>query len=165
MSVDTKAPSAIAINGPGGIGKSALALRATHAVADHFPDGQLYVNLCGATPGLEPLAPHTALARFLRSMGVEENKIPVDTDAAATLFRSTIAGRRVLIVLDDAHNAAQVRPLLPGPHSGSAVLVTSRRVLATIGGAQHVSLQTLAHDDALALLARAELNKLTRPSL
>ncbi|NDL58776.1 AfsR/SARP family transcriptional regulator [Phytoactinopolyspora mesophila] len=151
---DAAAPRAIAINGPGGIGKSALALRATHAVAEQFPDGQLYVNLCGATPGLEPLDPYAALGRFLRSLGVEENKIPADTEGAATLFRSTIAGRRVLIVLDDAHNAAQVRPLMPGPRSGCAVLVTSRRVLATIGGAQHVSLRTLTHDDALDLLSR-----------
>ncbi|WP_166352807.1 AfsR/SARP family transcriptional regulator [Phytoactinopolyspora limicola] len=147
-------PTAVAINGPGGIGKSALALRATHAVAGDFPDGQLYVNLYGATPGLDPLDPYTVLARFLRSLGVEESKIPADQDGAATLFRSTIATRRVLIVLDDAHNAAQVRSLLPGPRSGCAVLVTSRRVLATIGGARHVSLDTLPPADALELLAR-----------
>ncbi|SDU83671.1 AfsR/SARP family transcriptional regulator [Jiangella alkaliphila] len=146
-------PAVVAISGPGGVGKSALALRAAHTVAETFPDGQLYVNLRGATPGVRPLRPHDVLVRLLGSLGVDERQVPGDPSAAAALFRSTVAGRRLLIVLDDADSAAQVRPLLPGPGAGPALLVTSRRVLATIAGAHRLALGTLPPDEAVDLLA------------
>ncbi|TDD67183.1 tetratricopeptide repeat protein [Jiangella aurantiaca] len=146
-------PAVVAVSGPGGVGKSALALRAAHVAAAQFPDGQLYVNLRGATPGVRPLRPHDVLVRLLSALGVEERYVPADPSAAATLFRATVAGRRLLIVLDDADSAAQVRPLLPGPDAGPALLVTSRRVLATFAGARQLALGTLPPDEAVDLLA------------
>ncbi|SDS25430.1 BTAD domain-containing putative transcriptional regulator [Jiangella sp. DSM 45060] len=147
------AGAVVTISGPGGVGKSALALRAAHAAAAGFPDGRLYVNLHGATPGVRPLSPHDVLVRLLGSLGVEERDVPADVSAAAALFRSTTAGRRLLMVLDDADSAAQVRPLLPEPGSGPALLVTGRRVLSTIAGARRLALDTLTPDEAAELLA------------
>ncbi|GAB3405954.1 AfsR/SARP family transcriptional regulator [Flindersiella endophytica] len=147
------APAVIAIAGPGGGGKSALALHVAQAVAADFPDGQLYVNLHGATPGVPPMKPHDVLARFLRALGFEDSRIPADPDEAAARFRSLTAGRRLLVVLDDVASAEQVRPLLPGG-SDSAVLITSRTVLATLDGAHHVHLGALSDDEAVVLLAR-----------
>ncbi|PZF79423.1 AfsR/SARP family transcriptional regulator [Jiangella anatolica] len=143
----------VTISGPGGAGKSALALRAAHAAAAEFPDGRLYVNLHGATPGVRPLQPEEVLARLLGSLGVDERRVPADPAAAAALYRATVAGRRLLIVLDDADSAAQVRPLLPGPGPGPALLVTGRRVLATLTQARPLALGTLPPDEAIALLA------------
>ncbi|WP_116952652.1 AfsR/SARP family transcriptional regulator [Jiangella endophytica] len=144
----------VTISGPGGVGKSALALRAAHEAAAAFPDGQLYVNLRGATPGVRPLQPLDVLARLLGSLGVEERRIPRDPSAAAALFRSAVAGRRLLIMLDDADSAAQVRPLLPGrPGAGPVLLVTGRRVLATLAGTRRLTLGTLPPDEAVDLLA------------
>lgn len=148
-----QAPSVIAIAGPGGGGKSALALHTAQSVAAEFPDGQLYVNLHGATPGVPPLDPHDVLARFLRALGFEDSRIPADLDEAAARFRSLTAGRRLLVMLDDAASAEQVRPLLPGG-SDSAVLITSRMVLATLDGAHHIHLGALSDDEAVVLLAR-----------
>ncbi|RIQ22881.1 tetratricopeptide repeat protein, partial [Jiangella rhizosphaerae] len=146
-------PAVVAVSGPGGVGKSALALRAAHAAAAAFPDGQLYVNLRGATPGVPPLRPHDVLVRLLGSLGVDERQVPGDLSAAAARFRAAVAGRRLLIVLDDADSAAQVRPLLPGPGAGAALLVTGRRVLATISGARQLALGTLPPGEAVDLLA------------
>ena len=142
-----------AIDGMGGVGKSALAIQAAHRLADAFPDGQLYVNLQGATPGLEPLAPLDVLSRLLRSLSLEPAAIPADVQEAAARFRSLAAERRLLVVLDDAHSPEQVRPLLPGsPTCG--VLITSRQNLAILGGTQALHLDLLPPEHALELLGR-----------
>lgn len=140
----------IAVHGPGGQGKSALATAAAHAMADRFPDGQLYVDLHGATPGRSPLSSAEVLRRFLRALGTPPLAVPTDTSEAAALYRSMLARRKVLVLLDNAVDAAQVGPLLPG-EAGSAVLITSRRMLATLG-ARHVRLDPLTEDDAVKLL-------------
>ncbi|HKN50589.1 MAG TPA: tetratricopeptide repeat protein, partial [Actinomycetota bacterium] len=144
-----------AIDGMGGIGKSALAIQVAHelAGAGAFSDGQLYVNLRGATVGLPPLDPLDALGRMLRGLGVEPTQIPTETEEAAARFRSLAAGRRLLVVLDNAAGPEQVRPLLPASPT-SRVVVTSRRVLATLEGAHPLHLDVLPHDQALELLAR-----------
>jgi DNA-binding SARP family transcriptional activator/tetratricopeptide (TPR) repeat protein len=144
------AETVIAVHGPGGQGKSALATTAAHAMADRFPDGQLYVDLHGATPGRAPLSPAEVIRRFLRALGTPPLAVPTDTSEAAALYRSTLARRKVLILLDNAVDAAQVGPLLPG-EPGSAVLITSRRMLATLG-AQHIRLDPLPEEDAIRLL-------------
>ena len=144
------ADGVIAVHGPGGQGKSALATKAAHAMADRFPDGQLYVDLHGATPGRAPLSPAEVVRRFLRALGTPPLAVPTDTSEAAPLYRSTLARRKVLVVLDNAVDAAQVAPLLPG-EPGSTVLITSRRMLATLG-ARHVRLDPLPSADAVRLL-------------
>jgi tetratricopeptide (TPR) repeat protein len=123
-------------------------------VADHFRDGHLYVNLRGATPGAEPLAPHAVLRRFLRALGIPESAIPADADDVTALYRDTLTDRRCLLMLDDAHDTAQVRPLLPGPASPSAVIVTSRPALNGIASDAHVALGTLSPDESVQLLSR-----------
>jgi DNA-binding SARP family transcriptional activator len=142
-----------AIDGMGGVGKSALAVQAAHQLADRFPDGQLYVDLHGATPGQPPRTPISALGQLLRSLGVEPAAIPVEAEEAAARWRSLAAQRRLLVLLDNAHGAAQLRSLLPGSPT-CAVLVTSRQVLGTLEGAHLVHLDLLPHQQALALLAR-----------
>ncbi|TMR90921.1 AfsR/SARP family transcriptional regulator [Nonomuraea basaltis] len=124
-------PSVVALHGPGGAGKSALTLKAAHGVADRYPDGQLYVDLQGSTPGLPPLRPAEVLGRFLRALGVPPGDVPATPAEAATHYQSLLADRRVLIVLDNAVDAAQVAPLLPAG-SGCAALVTSRAALTTM---------------------------------
>ncbi|MEO3891811.1 BTAD domain-containing putative transcriptional regulator [Nonomuraea sp. B5E05] len=142
-----------AIAGSGGIGKSALAVHVAHQVANHYGDGRLYVDLHGSTPGVKALEPAEALSRMLRSLGVGSSAIPADTDEAAARLRTLTERKRILLLLDDAVDAAQVRPLLPAsPTCG--VLVTSRKVLVTLDGAVHERLDVLPEDDALALLAR-----------
>src|SRR5437870_1941589 len=144
-----------AIDGMGGIGKSALAIQVAHELVDAgaFLDGQLYVDLHGATPGLAPLKPLEALSRMLRALGVEAAQIPTEVEEAGARFRSLVSNRRLLVLLDNAATPEQVRPLLPvSPTSG--VVVTSRRVLATLEGAHPLHLDVLPHDQALELLAR-----------
>ncbi|MFC4334257.1 AfsR/SARP family transcriptional regulator [Salininema proteolyticum] len=140
------------VNGTGGVGKSALAVFTAHRLAECFPDGQLYVNLNGATPGADPLAPGEVLERFLRSLGHE----PVERaglDEVAAQFRTAVSGRRMLVVLDDARDADQVAPLLPG--SGScAVLVTSRCSLAGMDPGVNLHLRPLAWSSSVNLLRR-----------
>lgn len=148
----TSGQTPIAIDGPGGVGKSALAIHAAHSVADQFSDGQLYVNLRGATPGVRPLAPNDVLARFLRTLGEDDTRIPDELDEATARFRSLTADRQLLLVLDDAVDAGQVRPLLPGG-AGCAVLVTSRRVLGTLD-AVHLALDVMNEKEAVTLLGR-----------
>src|SRR5439155_9804784 len=106
------------------VGKTALAVHWAHRVRHRFPDGQLFVNLRGYAPG-QPVRPREALVRFLHALGVAAERVPVDDDEAADLYRTLLAERKVLIVLDNAASAEQVRPLLPGS-PGSLVLVTSR---------------------------------------
>ncbi|MGW1917159.1 BTAD domain-containing putative transcriptional regulator [Streptomyces sp. NPDC002076] len=145
------APAVAVISGMAGVGKSALALAVAHELRERFPDGQLYVNLHGATPGMAPLSSVQALAALLRDLGAESHSIPEHPDAAAALLRSLLAPARVLLVLDDAANAAQVRPLLPaGP--GCAVIVTSRSPLTALDGARRFPLAPLTGEDSAALL-------------
>jgi len=142
-----------AIDGMGGIGKSALAIQAAHRLAGQFPDGQLYVNLHGATPGHPPVVPLDALGRILRSLGVDPAAVPLEVEEAAARWRSLAADRRLLVVLDDAGSSEQVRPLLPASPA-CAALVTSRRVLATLDGTQPLHLDLLPADEAVELLAK-----------
>lgn len=147
------APVVAAIDGPGGIGKSALAVRAAHAVAGRFADGVLYVDLRGSTAGRTPMAPIEALGRLLRSLGLAGSAVPAELEEAAARYRSLTAARDLLIVLDNALDPGQVRPLLPaGP--GCVVIVTSRQVMTSLDLADRLHLDGLGHDDGLALLAR-----------
>lgn len=145
----------MAIGGTAGVGKTALAVHWAHRVAERFPDGQLYVNLRGYDPE-QPMRPADALARFLTALGVPERDVPLDADGRAARYRSELAGRRMLIVLDNAGSAAQVRLLLPGSGS-SLVLVTSRDSLAglvAVHGAHQVGLDLLSDGEAVDLLHR-----------
>ncbi|GHB81390.1 hypothetical protein GCM10010397_60520 [Streptomyces spinoverrucosus] len=145
-------PAALAvISGMAGVGKSALALYAAHALAERFSDGQLYVNLHGATPGMNPLTPGQALTALLRDLGVDPRRVPEHPDAAAALLRSLLAPTRTLLVLDDAASAAQVRPLLPAG-AGCVVIVTSRSPLTALDGARRFPLTPLSSAESAALL-------------
>jgi tetratricopeptide (TPR) repeat protein len=141
------------IAGTAGAGKTSLALRWAHQVKDRFPDGQLYVNLRGYDPG-QPVEPLEALHRFLIALGVPSPAVPADPDAAASHYRSLLAERRVLLLLDNAATAGQVRPLLPG-NADCLVIVTSRDRLSGLAvreGAHRLTLGTLTQGEAVALL-------------
>jgi DNA-binding SARP family transcriptional activator/tetratricopeptide (TPR) repeat protein len=143
-----------AINGIGGVGKTALALRWAHQVADRFPDGQLYVNLRGFDTRAEPLEPFSVVRDFLVALGVATGDIPSSEDALVAAYRSALAQRQVLLVLDNARDAEQVRPLLPGG-AGNLVLITSRNRLKGLvarEGAQPVALDVLDEQAAVDLL-------------
>jgi DNA-binding SARP family transcriptional activator/Tfp pilus assembly protein PilF len=142
-----------AINGMGGIGKTALAVRAGHRAAERFPDGQLFIDLRGYDARVAPLTAAEALDYLLRSLGVPPQKIPSDLGERAALYRSRLAGSRTLIVLDNAANTAQVQPLLPGA-SGCLVLVTSRNRMMGLDDAHFFALDTLEPDEAISLLRR-----------
>jgi DNA-binding SARP family transcriptional activator/tetratricopeptide (TPR) repeat protein/DNA-binding XRE family transcriptional regulator len=131
-----------ALTGMAGIGKTAMAVSWAHQVADRFPDGQLFVNLRGSGPSDTPVMPTDAVRGFLTALGVLPARIPPDTDGQTALYRSLLAGRRMLIVLDNAQNAEQVRPLLPGS-PGCLVLVTSRNRLTGLAAADGAHLMTL----------------------
>jgi len=142
-----------AIGGAAGVGKTALAVHWAQQAAGEFPDGQLYVNLRGYDAE-DALSAADALAGFLRALGVDGRDVPPGVPERAALFRSLLAGRRVLIVLDNAHEARQVRPLLPGA-AGCLALVTSRGSLAGLvarDGAERMELDVLAPGEAVALL-------------
>ena len=143
---------AVAIDGMAGVGKTSLAVHVAHRLAPTYPDGGLYVDLHGFTPGQEPLTPPAALARLLGALDVTH--LPAGTDERAALWRSELSRRRALVVLDNAVDAEQVRPLLPGAGK-SAVLVTSRSRLVSLDGVPPVSLTPLADDDAASLFGRA----------
>jgi len=139
------------VAGSGGLGKTSLAVHAAHRVRASFPDGQLYVDLLGATP--QPVPPADVLARFLGDLGVDGREIPVDEDERAARYRTVLAGRRMLVVLDNARDAAQVRPLLPGTAS-CAVLITTRSRMPDLASTRLVDLNVLDDDEALALFTR-----------
>jgi DNA-binding SARP family transcriptional activator/tetratricopeptide (TPR) repeat protein len=147
------AMSIVVISGTAGVGKTALAVRWAHRTAGRFPDGQLYANLRGHHL-TRPARPVEVLTGFLQALGAPVSQIPAGEDAAAAMYRSLLTGRRVLVLLDNAADAEQVRPLLPG-HAGCLVLVTSRDMLAGLSardGARRLSLPPLTAPDAVALL-------------
>ncbi|PRX50932.1 DNA-binding SARP family transcriptional activator [Prauserella shujinwangii] len=143
-------PPVVVVGAPG-VGKSALAVRAAHAAAGLFPDGALYLNLAGTST--EPRPPSAMLAELLRAIGVRGAAIPEGLDERAALYRSHLAERRTLLLLDDAADATQVRPLLPGT-AHCAVLVTSRHRLTDLAGARGLELGVFRPDEARELLAR-----------
>jgi transcriptional regulator with XRE-family HTH domain len=142
-----------AIGGMAGIGKTTFAVHAAHRLAGSFPDGQFFLPLHAHTPGQRPVGPADGLASLLLTAGVPAHQIPPGTDARAGRWRDYVAGKKILLLLDDAAGHEQVRPLLPGS-PGSLVLITSRRRLAALEEAAVVSLDTLTHDEAAGLLAR-----------
>ncbi|HYA53889.1 MAG TPA: BTAD domain-containing putative transcriptional regulator, partial [Streptosporangiaceae bacterium] len=142
-----------AIGGMAGIGKTTLAVHAAHRLAERFPDGQLFLPLYAHTPGQRPVDPADALASLLLAAGAGAGQIPPGVEARAARWRDYLAGKKVLLVLDDAAGHEQVRPLLPGT-AGSLVLITSRRRLAALQDAAVISLDTLPPGEAAALLTR-----------
>lgn len=142
-----------AIDGMPGIGKTTLAVRVGQLTRSRFPHGQLFVDLHGHTPGRRPLAPDAALDVLLRGVGVPPEQIPVGLDHRADLWRSMMADRRMLVVLDNAADTAQVRPLLPASPR-VRVLVTSRRRLTMLEGASSFSIDVMPPDDAAQLFCR-----------
>ncbi|MGW0504386.1 BTAD domain-containing putative transcriptional regulator [Micromonospora sp. NPDC003241] len=145
----------VAIIGTAGVGKTALAIRWAHRVRSQFDGGQLFLDLGGHSPGA-PLAPLDALSRCLRALGVPPTQVPDDVDEAANLYRSVVADKQMLFLLDNARDTAHVQPLLPGG-AGCLVIVTSRSHLgglATRHDAQRLSLDVLAPSEATELLAR-----------
>jgi len=144
----------VVVDGMAGVGKTAFAVRVAHRAAVGFPDGQLFVDLHGHTPGREPLPPEAALSALLMQTGVPASRQPDGLDERAALWRSRVAGRRLLVVLDNARSASQVVPLLPGG-PGTGVLVTGRRRLAAVDGALELCLDVLPPPEAEALFAAA----------
>ncbi|MDX3645834.1 AfsR/SARP family transcriptional regulator [Streptomyces sp. MB09-02B] len=140
-----------ALAGIGGVGKTTLAVHVAHQARSAFPDGQLYVDLQGA--GARPAEPETVLGAFLRSLGTADSAIPDSLAERAALYRSVLDGRRVLVLLDNARDAAQVRPLLPGT-AGCAALVTARVRMVDLAGAHLVDLDVMSPDEALRLFTR-----------
>lgn len=140
-----------AVAGIGGVGKTTLAVHVAHAAAEHFPDGQLYVDLQGAGPSATE--PEAVLGAFLRSLGTSDSAIPDGVEERAALYRSLLAGRRVLALLDNARDAAQVRPLLPGT-AGCAALITSRSRMVDLAGAHLVDLDVMSPEEAMTLFTR-----------
>ncbi|MBB5776516.1 AfsR/SARP family transcriptional regulator [Nonomuraea jabiensis] len=145
-----------AISATGGMGKTSLALHWAHDHLDLFPDGQLYVNLHGFDPGSDPLPAHVALRHFLGSLGVPAAAVPAGEEAQAGLYRSLVADRRLLVVLDNARDVAQVEPLLPGS-PGCVVVITSRNRLPGLNatrGASLIGLDALTPAETRHLLGR-----------
>ncbi|MDH6115687.1 tetratricopeptide (TPR) repeat protein [Kitasatospora sp. MAP12-15] len=140
-----------AISGQGGVGKTSLAIHVAHRVVTRFPDGQLQADLQGAGP--VPVAPHDVLGRFLRALGMAPESIAGALEERAAQYRSMLAKQRVLILLDNVRDAAQVRLLLPGAGS-SVALITSRSSLAGLDGANRVTLGAMDEEDSLRLLTR-----------
>ena len=151
----TAAPLALIV-GPPGIGKSALATWWAHRAAAHFPDGQLFVDLHGFNAQHPPVSAHEALARLLGALGVEAGALPPGLDERSGLYRSLLTGKRVLVLLDDAHDAEQVRPLLPGAATCTLVVTSRNRLgsLVTRNGARLLRLDPLTPADSTALIRR-----------
>jgi tetratricopeptide (TPR) repeat protein len=142
-------------DGPAGVGKTALAVHWAHRMTGRFPDGQLYLNLCGFDPHQRPMSQADALRKLLGALGVNAPRIPADLDEQTRLYRSVVAGQRLLIVLDNAQSPEQVRRLLPG-HATCFVVVTSRNRLEGLiawDGAVRINLDVLPPPDAVALVS------------
>jgi len=152
---DQRAVVISAISGKAGVGKTTLALHWAHQVTAKFPDGQLYADLHGFGPSGTPASPAEVIRGFLDALGVPAGRIPPGDEARAGLYRTTLAERRIMIVLDNARDATQIRPLLPGS-PGCAVVVTSRGPLTSLiagHGARLISLDVLSDGEAAELLA------------
>lgn len=141
----------VVLTGMGGIGKTALAVHAAHKLAEFYPDGQLYLNLRGYGPG-EPMTISDSQGQLLRSLGLESQSIPGGIEEASALLRSQLAGRKVLMLLDNATDLRQVMPLLPGS-SGSAAIITSRGSLTTLPGSKQIRLDGLSETESVELLS------------
>lgn len=141
----------VVIEGMGGIGKTVLALHAAHLIADDFPDGQIFLDLQGYTPGVRRMSPNRALRSMLHALGAPEHLIPQELTGRADLYRSLLAGTRTLIILDNAADLSQVEPLLPAA-SGCLVVITSRRSLGPLEDAQTIRLEPLPAPEAISLL-------------
>jgi len=148
-------PQLVAIDGPPGAGKTALALRVAHSVADQYSDGQLYVDLRGYSPDGQPRVVDEVLEEFLTALGVQMEVIPAGLEARAKLYRSVLADRRVLVVLDNAADSQQLEPLLPGS-AGCGVVVTSRKRLGglTVTGDRRITLGPMAEEESTLLLRK-----------
>jgi DNA-binding SARP family transcriptional activator len=147
-----QAATIVVLHGEGGVGKTCLTVRWAHSVADRFPDGQLFLRLRGYGPA-EPVSPELALGYMLRSLDIPGAEIPDGEEARTALLRTTLAGRRMLVILDDARSAEQVRPLIPGV--GCVVVVTSRsqlRGLVARDGAHPIAIEQLPPEDARGML-------------
>ncbi|WTJ47432.1 tetratricopeptide repeat protein [Streptomyces atratus] len=145
-------PRIVAIDGMGGCGKTSLAVRAAHRLAPDYPDGQLHIDLRGYTPGDQPVTAGIALDTLLRAVGVPGSLIPDDVPARTALWRATLVGKRLLILIDNAGDAAAIRPLLP-LSPGCLVLVTSRARLVDLDGAQWISIGVMPPEDSAMLVA------------
>lgn len=145
----------VTISGIGGVGKTALALHWCHRVAERFPDGQLHLDLRGNSTDARP-STHDLLGRLIRALGVPADQVPMDIAEAGALYRSLIADRRMVIMLDDAAGAEQIRPLLPGSADCLTVITSRRRLIGLIArdGAHPLDLDQLPDDECNALLAR-----------
>ncbi|WP_353946833.1 tetratricopeptide repeat protein [Streptomyces sp. HUAS MG91] len=144
-----------AVGGMAGVGKTTLAVHWAHRIADGFPDGQLYVNLRGFEASGRPMDPEEALGRFLSALGVPSGEMPSTVEARSVLFREKCSSRRLIVVLDNARDAEQVRPLLPAS-AGCLTIITSRNQLSGLAaseGASRISLDVWTRDEALAALA------------
>ncbi|WP_409495063.1 BTAD domain-containing putative transcriptional regulator [Amycolatopsis sp. cmx-11-12] len=144
----------VVVDGMAGVGKTSLAVHAAHRLAADFPDGQLFVDLHGHSPAREPLPPEAALEALLGQLDIPASRLPAGVDRRAELWRTRTAGRSLLVVLDNAASAEQVRPLLPGSAT-VALVVTGRRRLAAVDGAASLSLEVLPDEQAGALFAAA----------
>lgn len=152
LTEDEGAVGVVALLGQAGVGKSSTAVRIAHDLAEeYFPQGQLYCDMRGSRE--IPLEPSDVLARFLRALGVPGQGIPDDIDERSTMYRGILAGRRVLVVLDDAADETQLLPLIPGD-AGCGVIITSRARLTGLPGAARVELDTLSEETSLELLDR-----------
>jgi tetratricopeptide (TPR) repeat protein/transcriptional regulator with XRE-family HTH domain len=150
LGTGTTAVGLVAVTGMGGIGKTTLAVQAAHLLIDSYPDGHLYLNLRGYGPG-KPMTVADAQRQLLRSLGLDLQLIPDDVEEAAALLRSQLAGRRVLMLLDNAADVPHVLPLLPGS-PGSAAIITSRGSLANLPGARQIRLDALSEAESIELL-------------
>ncbi|MEV8375479.1 NB-ARC domain-containing protein [Kribbella sp. NPDC056861] len=148
---EAPAVALVSVAGMGGVGKTTLAVHGARLLADDFPDGFLYVSL-GGHGGGRPAEPLELLQRLLRALGVQESQIPREVAEAAARYRSALAGRKLLVLLDDAASSDQVAPLIPGT-SGSAVLITSRKQLTGVAGLRQLRLDVLSDQEALELFA------------